>query len=323
LFMVRYPKLANADEAPTIGYITPGSPADQAGLREGDTIVQIEDIRDPKWQDILLKEVASAGREIYVGYVRNGQRLHTMVTPKLEERTGIGTSGWEEQTRVLIGGVMPGMDAERAGLRHGDVLVSVNGQSIRSLSKLHELIRSSNGNPVQLVYEREGKQHTVSVKPAYSSADGTGRWMIGVQLERPVVITQLGFGEALKESIDQNVKSASLIYQFLQGLIERRMSAKSIEGPIGIARLSGDAAREGPTAFIGLMAMVSLNLAVFNLLPIPILDGGLILLLLIEMVMRRDMSMPVKEAVFKVGMVFLMAVVVFVLYNDISKLLPG
>jgi regulator of sigma E protease len=114
-----------------------------------------------------------------------------------------------------------------------------------------------------------------------------------------------------------------LIYQFLQGLIERRMSAKSLEGPIGIARLSGDAAREGAGAFVGLMAMVSLNLAVFNLLPIPILDGGLILMLLVEMLMRRDMSMQIKEYVFRVGMVFLMVVVVFVLYNDISKLLPG
>jgi regulator of sigma E protease len=191
------------------------------------------------------------------------------------------------------------------------------------MSKLHEVIRSSNGEPVTLVYERDGKQSSLQVKPSFSTADGTGRWMIGVQLERPIIITQLGFGAALRESIDQNVKSASLIYQFLEGLIERRMSAKSIEGPIGIARLSGDAAREGPTAFVGLMAMVSLNLAVFNLLPIPILDGGLILLLLIEMVMRRDMSMQVKEAVFKVGMVFLMVVVVFVLYNDISKLLPS
>ena len=323
LFMVRYPKLTNSDDAATIGYIAPGSPAEKAGLREGDTIVQVEDVRDPKWQDILLKEVANAGREIYVAYLRNGERLQTMVTPKLEDKSGLGASGWEEQTRVLVGGVMPGMDAERVGLRQGDLLVSVNGQPIRSLSKLHELIRTSNGAPVQLVYERAGKQYTVPIKPAYSSADGTGRWMIGVQLERPFVITQLGFKEALWESVDQNIKSASLIYQFLQGLIERRMSAKSIEGPIGIARLSGDAAREGPTAFVGLMAMVSLNLAVFNLLPIPILDGGLILLLLIEMVMRRDMSMQVKEAVFKVGMVFLMAVVVFVLYNDISKLLPG
>jgi len=323
LFMVRYPKLTNSDDAPTIGYVAAGSPAEMAGLREGDTIVQIEDVRNPKWQDILLKEVANAGREMYVAYLRNGERLQTMVTPKLEEKSGLGASGWEEQTRVLVGGVMPGMDAERVGLRQGDLLVSVNGQPIRSLSKLHELIRTSNGAPVQLVYERSGKQYSVPIKPAYSNADGTGRWMIGVQLERPFVITQLGFKEALLESVDQNIKSASLIYQFLQGLIERRMSAKSIEGPIGIARLSGDAAREGPTAFVGLMAMVSLNLAVFNLLPIPILDGGLILLLLIEMVMRRDMSMQVKEAVFKVGMVFLMAVVVFVLYNDISKLLPG
>jgi regulator of sigma E protease len=218
---------------------------------------------------------------------------------------------------------MKGMDAERVGLKRGDVLVSVNGKAIRSMSKLHEVIRASGGAPVQLVYERDGKQSTAQVKPSYSNADGAGRWMIGVQLERPIIITKLGFGAALRESVDQNIKSASLIYQFLQGLIERRMSAKSIEGPIGIARLSGDAAREGPTAFVGLMAMVSLNLAVFNLLPIPILDGGLILLLLIEMVMRRDMSMQVKEAVFKLGMVFLMVVVVFVLYNDISKLLPS
>jgi regulator of sigma E protease len=323
LFMVSYPKLANADDPATIGFVTPGSPASEAGLKEGDTIVQIEDVRDPKWQDILLKEVASASRALYVGYVRDGQRYQTQVTPRLEERSGLGTSGWEEKTQVLVGGLTPGMDAERVGLKRGDVLVSVNGNNIHSLSKLHEVIRSSNGNPVELVYARNGQNHTVSVKPAQRTLDGNPRWMIGVQLERPIVVTQLGFVAALKESVDQNIKSASLIYQFLQGLIEQRMSAKSIEGPIGIARLSGDAAREGPMAFVGLMAMVSLNLAVFNLLPIPILDGGLILLLLIEMIMRRDMSMPVKEAVFKVGMVFLMAVVVFVLYNDISKLLPG
>jgi regulator of sigma E protease len=98
------------------------------------------------------------------------------------------------------------------------------------------------------------------------------------------------------------------------------MSPKSLEGPIGIARLSGQAAREGPTAYFALTAMVSLNLAIFNLLPIPILDGGVILLLLVEMFMRRDLSLRVKEAVFKLGFVFLMAVVAFVLYNDISKL---
>lgn len=101
------------------------------------------------------------------------------------------------------------------------------------------------------------------------------------------------------------------------------MSAKSLSGPIGIAQLSGNAAREGLATFIGLMAAVSLNLAIFNLLPIPVLDGGTILMLAVEMIMRRDLSLNVKETVFKLGFVFLMMVVAFVLYNDISKLLPG
>jgi regulator of sigma E protease len=106
-------------------------------------------------------------------------------------------------------------------------------------------------------------------------------------------------------------------------MVERRMSPKNLEGPVGIARLSGDAAREGLASFVGLMAAVSLNLAIFNLLPIPILDGGTILMLAIEMIMRRDLSLQIKEAIFKLGFVFLMMLVVFVLYNDISKLLPG
>ena len=323
LYMYRYPKLANSDEPATIGYIQKGSPAEQAGVQEGDVIVQVDDIRDPKWEDLVLKEVANAKRSMAIAVKRGSERLLKTVTPVMDPKTGLGSAGWEEQNQVLVGGIVPGMDAERAGLKRGDVIVAVNSAPIRSMSKLHETIRNSNGSPVQITYSRAGQTNTIAVKPSFSESDGTGRYMIGVQLERPVIITQLSFPAAMSESIRTNVKSASLILQYLEGLIERRMSAKSIEGPIGIARLSGEAAREGATAFFGLMAMVSLNLAVFNLLPIPILDGGLILLLLIEMVMRRDMSLEIKEAVFKVSMVFLMAVVMFVLYNDISKLLPG
>ncbi|MFN9457455.1 MAG: site-2 protease family protein, partial [Acidobacteriota bacterium] len=149
------------------------------------------------------------------------------------------------------------------------------------------------------------------------------RYMLGVQLSPRVTFVSLPFAEALRESARQNFRSAGLIVQFLRGMVERRMSPKNLEGPVGIARLSGDAAREGLASFVGLMAAVSLNLAIFNLLPIPILDGGTILMLAIEMIMRRDLSLQIKEAIFKLGFVFLMMLVVFVLYNDISKLLPG
>lgn len=321
LFMFRFPKLANADAPATIGYIQKDSPAEKAGLKEGDVIVQVGSVRNPKWEDVLVTEIASAGKEMAVGYVRDGERLYTTVTPVLDPDTGVGSSGWEEQNEIQIAGILPGMDAEKKGLKPGDVLLRINGEPIRSMAKLHEVIGRSNGTPVELEYRRGKEDRTVSITPGYSERES--RWMIGVQSERPFVITKLSFPEALRESVRQNIRGASLIYGFLQGLIERRMSAKSLEGPIGIARLSGDAAREGPSSFVFLMATVSLNLAIFNLLPIPILDGGLILMLLIEMLMRRDLSLNVKEAVFKVGMVFLMMVVVFVLYNDISKLLPG
>ncbi len=144
--------------------------------------------------------------------------------------------------------------------------------------------------------------------------------MIGVSLQQKVVFVALPFPEALTESVRENVKSAGFIYQLLRGIAERRMSPKSVYGPIGIVQISGEEAREGPIPFLGLMAALSLNLAVVNLLPIPILDGGTIFMLLLEMFMRRDLSLRVKEAAFRLGFVFIMAIVAFVIYNDISKL---
>jgi len=324
LFMVRFPRVANFDAPATIGYIEKGSAAEKAGLREGDRIAQIDGQVNPIWEDVALKELASAKKPITVGYVRDGQRYVTTVTPVLDEKTGVGNAGWDQQNDVEIAGVKQGSGAEKGGLKAGDEVVSVNGVPIHSTFRLHDQIRNSDGKPVQLVFHRNGHEMTTSVTPALApDVDGTQRYMIGVELARRVVITKLSFPEALRESVRQNVKSATLIYQFLSGIVERRMSPKSLEGPIRIAQLSGEAAREGPTAFFGLMTMVSLNLAIFNLLPIPILDGGLILMLLIEMFMRRDLSLQVKEAILKVGMVFLMMVVVFVLYNDISKILPA
>jgi len=147
--------------------------------------------------------------------------------------------------------------------------------------------------------------------------------MIGLTAEPRIEITKLPFTAAVRESCRWNMQNAKLIFQFLEGMLERRMSPKSIVGPVKIAAMSGDAARAGAASFFSLMAAVSLNLAIFNLLPIPILDGGVIMMLLIEMLLRRELDLKVKEAVVKVGFVFLMVVVVFVIYNDISKILPG
>jgi regulator of sigma E protease len=320
LFMVRFPKLPSSP-SPEVSYVMPDSAAAKAGIREGDRIVQIDNTVNPTWEDIGMKEVASAGHDLSVWISRNGERKHVTVTPILDPKTGTGFAGWGEENEIEVISAPPDKPAAEAGLEPGDILISVNGQTIRSTPKLHDVINNTGGTPVTIVYARNGKQGTLNVKPVMTSMDGGApRWMIGVNLGPKVEFVSLSFPQALVESVRYNAKNATLIYQFLRGIVERRMSPKSLEGPIGIARLSGQAAREGPTAYFALTAMVSLNLAIFNLLPIPILDGGVILLLLVEMFMRRDLSLRVKETVFKLGFVFLMAVVAFVLYNDISKL---
>jgi regulator of sigma E protease len=138
-----------------------------------------------------------------------------------------------------------------------------------------------------------------------------------------VQFIKLGFGDAFVESLKFNQQNALMWVQVLRGLIEHRVSAKSVAGPIGMAQMSSEAAQHGAWDYLFLMAIVSLQLAMLNLLPIPILDGGTLLMLLIEMLMQREMSLQVKETIFKLGFVFLMMVVVFVIYNDISRILTA
>jgi regulator of sigma E protease len=322
LYMVEYPKLPMPPD-PTVGYVAPDGPAAKAGVKEGDKVVQIDGVMDPTWETIALQEIASAKRPMDVWVVRDGQILIFSVTPVYDDKQHVGIAGWMQSTPVQVSGYCCNIEvAKQAGLKKGDTFVSINGKPVRTSMKLLDLIAETKGSPADLVYLRDGKEYHTTVKPVWSDYQGSKAWRIGAGLESPVEIVKLPFREALAESWRQNVQSTKLIYQFLQGIAERRMSAMGLSGPIGIAQLSGQAAREGPAVYIGLMAAVSLNLAIFNLLPIPILDGGVMLMLAVEMLLRRDLSLRIKEAIVRVGFVFLMMVVVFVLYNDIAKMLP-
>jgi regulator of sigma E protease len=325
LFMVKYQKVADNDMQAVIGHVTPDSPAAKAGIQDGDRIVTLNGKRDPTWEDVELKQLSSAYQPMYLTIERNGQRIDTVVTPTLSERTGAGFAGWDERGEIQLAAVEPGYPAEKAGLKKGDLLIAVNSQPIHSLIKFHEITEASGGKPLRIEFERNGQRQEVTVQPVYAKLDGPAKWMIGVgpQQKLNLITTRLSLLAALRESLHENAKGAKLFGQVIRGIVERRMSAKSITGPIGIAQISGEAAREGPSAFVMLMSMVSLQLAILNLLPIPIFDGATILMLFVEMAMQRDLSLSVKEAVFKVGFVFIMMLLAFVIYNDISKILPA
>lgn len=325
LYMIKYQKVVDADRGAVIGAVTPSTPAAKAGIQEGDRIVKLGSQRNPTWDDIILKEVESAGRPMPLTIARDGREFDTAVTPVLDDRTGVGSAGWFEKGEVQLGPITTGMPAQKVGLQQGDLILSAAGHPMHATMRFHEVIRGSGGKPVSIEFRRNGKPMQVTVQPVWSTADGQPRWVIGAYVEPKlnVVTSRLSLPDALRESVQDNARSAGLIFRFLEGIVERRISAKSLAGPVGIAQMSGQAAKQGPSAFIMLMSMVSLNLAVINLMPLPILDGGGVVMLIIEMVMRRDMSMSVKEAVFKVGFVFIMMLVAFVLYNDITKILPA
>lgn len=320
LFMVQYEKIIDQDGA-TIGHVIAGSPADKAGVQAGDKIVRLEGKVNPDWEDIITKEIGSVDRPMHVALARDGKVIDTTVTPALDEREGLGSAGWEGRNEIQVVAVTEGMPAAAAGLRKGDLLLRVNGIPIHSSFTLPEMIRKSDGKPVTIEYQRDGAARTVMMQPVFKAQDGPARWMIGVapDVKWNIQKTSLSFPAALQASISENSRYATLIATLLRGIVERRMPAKNLSGPVGIADQATQAAKQGPAAFLRLMSMVSLNLAIVNLLPIPILDGAMILTLLIEMLMGRDISMSLKENALKVGFVFLMMVMVFVLYNDIAR----
>jgi len=318
LYMYGFPREVPSTEAAVISSVAPDSPAAAAGLQSGDTIVQIGDKRNPGWQDVLTKEAFNANNALPLVVSRKGQKLSLSVTPKMDPKEGMGVAGWRGDVQVAV--VTKGWPAEASGIKPGDLIISVNNKPVESNSTVREAIIKSLGKPVQFEVMRNGQMRSFSITPVPTKIAELP-WRVGFEFRSPVKMVKLAFGPAFIESLRFNRQNATMIFEVLQSLVTHRVSTKVLTSPIGVAQMSSEAAQEGPSSFLGLMAIVSLNLAIFNLLPIPILDGGTLLLLLIEMLLQREVSLQVKETIFKLGFVFLMMVVVLVIYNDISRIL--
>ena len=321
LYMHAFEKQVDSTD-PVVTTVAANSAAARAGIQPGDRIIQIGSHRDPNWQEVLTQEALNPNHPVLMVIERKGQKITTAVTPTLDPKQGIGVAGWNGDPDVELGEVLKNSPAEAAGLRPGDLLISVNGHPVSSMDVVTQQVVGSRGKPVEIILVRGGHIQKFSVTP---TATGERRlpWHIGVGLKPRGEIVKLPLGPALVESVRTNGRYATMIFEGLRSIIERRISPKTLQGPIGMAVMSSEAAHEGPISYFALMAMVSLNLAIFNLLPIPILDGGTLLMLIIEMLIQREVSMKVKETVFKLGFVFLMMVVVFVIYNDISRILTN
>jgi regulator of sigma E protease len=317
LYMYEFPK----ESETVITGVKPDSAAATAGLQAGDRIIQLGGKGNPNWDYVLTEEALNPNHAITGVIERGGKKLVFSVKPRLDPKEGIGTVGWSGEQNNQIGDVLNGSPAQAGGLQPGDLFMKVNSQPVVSGVTVQQAVFRSKGKPVDFQIMRKGRLEDVKVTPV-ATPDPKMPYKIGISFRAPVQFVKLPLGSALVESLRFNKQNALMLFQMLGSIVERRVSPRSVvSGPIGIAQMSSEAAQQGLSTYLFLMAMVSLQLAIFNLLPIPILDGGTLLLLIIEMLLQREVSLQVKETVFKLGFVFLMMFVVFVIYNDISKIL--
>jgi regulator of sigma E protease len=324
VFMVHYEHPVYLDQQAKIGWVLDDTPAAKLGIEPGDRIARIEGIQNPTWEQVLPKIALSPNQPVDVTIQRGDQFLERTIVPTPMGVDQYGVAGWVEDQPNTITDLEPDMPAAKAGLKVGDDLVAVNGVPVKSMGAVIRMLQQNGDKPVSITVVRNRQQLSFTMQPKLTEVEGLGkRWRVGIQSD-PQTVEQLAFVPALRKSLEENKKNSFLILELVQKMVRRKVSLRTIEGPIGIARASGEAARErGWTPLLALTAAISLNLGIFNLFPIPIMDGGVILLLLIEGVMRRDISLQIKERIYQAAFVFLVLFAVMVIYNDLMKALPG
>jgi regulator of sigma E protease len=326
VYMVHYEYPAVLDEPAVIGWVLPDTPAAKAGIQIGDRIARLDGIDNPTWKQVDPKEALSPNQPLDVTIERNGKWFDKTIVPEAYGVNQMGLAGWvAKEPSVTVTDLEKGMPAAKAGIQVGDEILTVDGQPIPAIEAMIETLKQTRGKMVEITVRRNGQPRTFTMQPVLADIPGQveKRYRVGISTLQ-MKVTTLPLAAAFHKSIEQNKEGSLLILELLQKMIQRKISIRTIEGPIGIGRAAGEAATEkGWTPLMALTAAISLNLGIFNLLPIPILDGGVILLLFIESLIGRDISLQIKERIYQAAFVFLVLFAVMVIYNDLAKTLPG
>ncbi|HXN24031.1 MAG TPA: RIP metalloprotease RseP [Candidatus Dormibacteraeota bacterium] len=299
------------------------SPLATAGLQIGDRLVEINGIQNPSWEK-ALNAAAQAGpaSELHVVVEKDGKR-RTLTLPPAKPTQSDWPFGYVPIPPVVDQAV-PGLPAQRAGMRSGDRVISVNGQQIATWLEFVDAIKHSNGQPILVKVRRGVSDLNLTIEPQQNMNDrGEPVYQIGVQVQEDTTYRREGTLKSLELAGRATANGARQVVGVVGKLFSGKVSVRQLQSVVGISRQAGLAVKKGPYEVIQLMALISLNLGILNLLPIPILDGGHILLLAIEGVMRRDLSTAFKERFVQVGFVFLLVIFAIVMYNDVLRILPS
>ena len=300
-------------------------PAQQSAsdsLRAGDHVVAVNNLKNPTWEQVQSLIVRTApGTSLKVEVENNGV-ARTVSLPLKNDLSSRPFGYYPIPARISE--VASGTPASHAGLRAGDIVRAIDGQKIDYWDQFVDTVRGSGGRTLQLEVERGGQTLTLAVTPKRGIADTTDtKYQIGVAPEPALAYKRVGPVQSLSEAGSRTWEIVEDTLGVFGKLFSGRVSVKQLQSVVGISRAAGEAVSQGAFTVISLMALISVNLGILNLLPIPILDGGHILLLSLEGIRRRDFSLAFKERFIQVGLVFLLVLFAYVMYNDVVRLLPS
>jgi len=331
VYMREYPHNPVLDRPAVIAEVLPGSPADKAGLQPLDRIVNVDGAADPTWETVFLKIAVSVEHPLKMTVERHGQTFQTALTPLDDGADNPPLVGLAPEEVTRFGPISAGSPAATAGLRENDRVLQIDGNPVLDPGNLVTQIQAAQpplnkspmgarGNPVHLEIERQGQTLPLTVTPSLAENQGKRQWMIGAAFVSDTTYLKLPFSQALRHSLEDNKQYSMVILDLVGKLVSHNASIQTLQGPVGIASITGDAARASSLLpLFSVTSLISLNLGILNLLPIPVLDGGMILFLFIESILRHDVSMKIKERVYQAGFAFLLILMTVVVYNDIVR----
>jgi regulator of sigma E protease len=292
------------------------------GLEAGDRVVSLNGTKSPTWeQAVKILRATNPGGTVGVDVENGGAARHMVVPVPNDLRKPV--FGYEP-ILPAIGEVAAGAPASRAGLQVGDVIRSVDGQKIVYWDQFVEQVRGSGGKPLKIEVERKGQMVALTITPKQGLGEVADKnFQIGVLPHVDFAHDRVGPAEAVRAATITTAQYVIGTFTILGKLFSGQLSVKQLQSVVGISRAAGQAVAEGVETVIDFMVLISVNLGILNLLPIPILDGGHILLLSMEGIRRRDFSLAFKERFIQVGLVFLLVLFAYVMYNDVVRLLPS
>ncbi|MCW8859088.1 MAG: RIP metalloprotease RseP [Deltaproteobacteria bacterium] len=317
-FMVGVQMPTYMEQPACIGYVVPESNAAAAGFAAGDCIDTVNHVAVENWNETNKNFISQAGSALIFGVTRGGGSFELSIPADNNSLEGMQALGLLPQQPALIGSMAADMPAALAGIEEGDLILQIADQKIASWYDLKAVIQKVGNKAVPVYLERSGQELVVELIP--QQREGEGDYLIGIAPLHESETRRFGFIDAVREGAIRTWELIELTVVFIQKLFTGNVSAKNIGGPITVVQVAGQAAQTDISAILSVLAFISIQLGILNLLPIPILDGGHILFYTVELIIRRPLSIRAREMAQQVGMAMLLMLMVLAFYNDIVRL---